>query len=400
MDSLTLSAAQRLILNIAQPGKTETVPLGKAFRRIAAKPLKAKIPVPHFNRSLMDGYAVRASDLDFNGPEKEIYLKVVGEIPAGRTDSPQFKNGETIRIMTGGAVPKNTSQIIPKENCRLQGSTLIISPKKEPKTWVQQQGAIIRRNQTIAKAGEPLSVEHIAMLAKAGVSSINVFKPARASVLSTGSELVLPGTAPESGQVVSANILQFGGLLEQNACILENSSTVKDKTIAIMASLARQLATRPDVIITTGGMGPGKYDLIPTAFKEFGFEILYRSLQINPGKNTIMGLLDSTLVFALPGPPPAARILFYELVQPALRRIMGAARPLPKRRTAILQKSIRIGRPGFLSLLSGRTENKNGQVIIRRTKRHEASDAVMLIPSHRRQVKAGEKISYHQTCCR
>ncbi len=397
MTSLTLAQALKCVKENAQPGKSETVHLSEALGRIPVAPLRARIPVPHFNRALMDGFAVRSKDLDFSGSAKERPLNIVGEIPAGRIDIPQLKKGQAVQIMTGGAIPKNADQVIPRENCTVSDSTLSMPARKEPKSWIQKKGSILRHHQVIAKSGIPFSIEQIAMLAKAGVVSANVYKPATVSLLSTGSELVQPGTTPLPGQVVSANSLQLAGLLHQSSCIVTDSAMAEDRQSDIIANLKRQLATCPDVLITTGGMGPGKFDLIPSVFKELGIEVLYRSLQVNPGKNTMLGVKNSTLIFALPGPPPAVRLLFHELVGPALCLIMGAFSPFPKSQKAIIEDTIHIRRPGFQSLLAGKTTNNNGQVSIRRTKRHETADAIILIPAHRRLVKAGEKVTFHPT---
>jgi len=393
MPDLDLQTAQRLIIATARPRPTESIPLAASLDRVTALGVGARLPVPHFDQALMDGFAITGHDLD--RATDELQLTIVGEIAAGRTHLPRLRPGQTLRIMTGGAVPHGAALIIPQEECREQEGRLRVPFRPNRRNWIRARGEILARGKVIVGKGELVRPEHLPLLATAGVSEIVVHQRPRAAVLSTGSELVEIGAAPDKGQVISGNPLLLDGLIRHATNLPPTIGMVPDRPGRIIDQLTALLAQPVDVIITTGGMGPGRYDLLPRVFQEMGVEILYRSLKIRPGKGTMAGVLGNTLLFALPGPPPAVRILFNELVLPALKKIHGLKRVLPANRRAVLTREVRVKRNGLQHLLAGVQGSRENTTTVRPAAHGEPADAIIVIPGRRRRVKAGELVCYH-----
>ena len=150
------------------------------------------------------------------------------------------------------------------------------------------------------------------------------------------------------------------------------------------------------MVVTTGGVGPGKYDLVAETFKRLGVTILYNSLKVRPGKSTLFGIKSQTLFFGLPGPPPAVRLLFNELLRPALLKAQGFNKTLPQAIRATITEPLTISQPGTLSLKGAVLSSLKGTFIIRPARKTEAINAVILIPPHRRYIQKGELVTVHQ----
>ena len=397
MPDLDLQTAQQLIIDAASPSAEEQITLAEALDRVAAASVRARLPVPHFDQAMMDGFAVTARDINSSTTTSEIQLTIAGEIAAGCTRLPCLRPGETLRIMTGGAVPRNGALVIPQEECREKDGRLLIPPRKKRRNWIRARGEILGRGKVIVGKGEIVRAEHLPLLATAGVTKITTHKRPKVAVLSTGSELINIGETPDKGQIISGNPLLLDGLLRRAINLRPTIGMAPDQPNRIIESLGKQLAQGVEVIITTGGMGPGRYDLLPLIFQEMGVSPLYRSLKIRPGKGTMAGMLGDTLIFALPGPPPAVRILFNELVLPALKKILGLKSVIPPNQRAILTHDVRVKRNGLLHLLAGVQSHSGNTATVRPAKYGEPADAIIVIPPRRRQVKAGELVSYHPT---
>lgn len=396
-NQLNLQEAQKVILSKTKLTKTETVALQDALCRVPCKTIKAKIPVPQFPQATMDGFVVSNREIKNASPKKPAHLKITGEIPAGCTDIPTLKKGETLRIMTGGMVPPRANQVIPFEKCQEHNNTIVITPPLESKAHIRKPGSSLKKNQTIVRSGTPLQPDHMPILATAGISKFSVYKKTLVGILCTGSELIDVSQAPKAGQLISGNRFLLNSLVKGANALPVDLGIVADRTEDIVKTLRSGLSSNFQIIITTGGMGPGKYDLVTKAFKKLGVNIIYQSLNIRPGKATIFGTLKNTLFFGLPGPPPAVRILFNELLRPALLQAQGYRKPLPSPVRATLSESVPLKQKGIMNLKCGIMTNKQGKIFVRLAQKHEPINCIMLLPSHRRSLKRGEIITVHQT---
>ncbi len=395
--ALSLKEAQRLILDLAQPATAETVTLDNALARVTATPLKANLPVPSFDHSTRDGYAVKSRDLKLASVANPVTLKVAGEIQAGCTELPSLDTGQTLRIMTGGAIPPGSNLVMAQEDVKINSATIIVNQSPPAGSFIRKKGSAIAGGTVIVRAGTTLAPDHLALLATAGTGDIKVHRKPTAAVICTGSELIPQGKTPRPGQVISSNRLLLDGLVKSCGGNTTALITAPDQWQEIATALKSFLRGQVPLIITTGGMGPGKYDLMGEVFSALKIKPLYNSLEVKPGRATMLGTHGNSLIFAMPGPPPAVRLLFNELIKPALLKIGGARTPLNKLARAELTEAIDM-RPGnFLHLKGGVYFAEDGKLRVNLAERTEKINCVIHLPPGRRHFKNGEQVAIHPT---
>jgi molybdopterin molybdotransferase len=384
-ESLTLQQARRIILHHTPLLSAENVSLTDAPNRRPTVTLKAQLPIPHFRQSTMDGFAVHSSDIF---PDK--ILPVKGEIAAGCTDLQPLPSGQAIRIMTGGAVPPGADQVIPMEHCRESEKGILVTHQGKRRNNIRDKGSDLKKGQIIIKKGLSVQPLHLQFLATSGYTSLPVFKKPSVAFLCTGSELV--DKNPRPGQLISGNRSLLSGLIQKAQAIPVDLGTAADNTQTIADKI--KAAGPVNVIVTTGGMGPGKYDLIKEVCDTIGIEVLYTSLDVRPGRATLFGIKDSFLFFGLPGPPPAAHILFQQLVKLAIHAFQGYSRPKPVSVKALLQEEITVKGKGLLNLKSALLFSKRGTLCVRENNATaQPPNAVICIPANRRKLLKGEFVT-------
>ncbi|MBU0680689.1 MAG: molybdopterin molybdotransferase MoeA [Proteobacteria bacterium] len=385
---LDLDQARKLIVSHSPTLASEEISLLEACGRVCAQSLTAALPIPHFRQSAMDGFALRREDC-----VEGCHIPIISEIAAGSTQEHRVKNHTAIRIMTGGRVPESCDQVVPFEECR-ETKGVLSDLHCPSRSHIRKVGTDVKKGHHIVKSGEMITPGHMHLAATAGAQSIKVYARPKAAIICTGSELV--DDSPLPGQVISGNRFLLAGLIAKSGGLVSDAATVKDDIPAILNSL-KEMSSQADLVITTGGMGPGKYDLVAQALTQLGVTIHYRALKLRPGKATLFGTKNDTLFFALPGPPPAVRLLFHELVHPALLALQGRKKPGPKTLRAELTEELAIKQKGLLNLKGGILTLANGRCQVRPADRHEAASCIILVPAHRRCLKKGELVTIHLT---
>ncbi|MEN8134904.1 MAG: molybdopterin molybdotransferase MoeA [Thermodesulfobacteriota bacterium] len=394
---LTLKEAQRLILDLAQPTTPETIALDNALGRVTAAPLKANLPVPSFDHSTRDGYAAKSSDLKRASVSAPVTLRVTGEIQAGCTELPTLDMGQALRIMTGGAIPPGSDLVMAQEDVEINSATIIVNQSPPAGAFIRKKGSTIARGRVIVRSGTTLAPDHLALLATAGAGDIKVHRKPAAAVICTGSELVPQGKTPKPGQVISSNRLLLDGLIRTCGGTTTALLTAPDQRLEIATELKSFLAGQVPLIITTGGMGPGKFDLMGEVFSELKIKTIYNALEVKPGRATMLGIHGKSLIFAMPGPPPAVRLLFNELIKPALLKIGGARTPLNKLLRAELTEAIDLRSGKFLHLKGGVYLTDEGKLRVKLADRTEKINCVIHMPPGRNHLKNGEQVAIHPT---
>jgi molybdopterin molybdotransferase len=395
-NSPTLKEAQRLIIDLARPRPAEEISLDNGLGRVTAENLKARLPVPSFAHSTRDGYAVKGRDLKQASGAAPIALKITGEIPAGCTEIPTLAGGTTLRIMTGAAIPPGSDLVLAQEDVERHNDSIIVKQNPPIGTHIRGKGSGFAGGKMIVRKGTALTPDHLALLATAGIDRIAVHQKPAVAVICTGNELVSRRQPPRTGQVISSNLLLLDGLIKTGGGVSESLTTAPDRTEVIAEKLDLLIAERFPLIITTGGMGPGKFDLMAEVFSRLGIKIIYESLKVRPGRATMLGVLAESLVFALPGPPPAVKLLFHELVRPALLKTGGVKGPFNKMLRAELAETINLRSSRSLLLKDGVYFSKGGRLLVGSGKT-ATPNCVLLLPPRRKLLNKGELVTIHPT---
>jgi len=394
MSSLSLSQAQQQIVESLSSLSPETVSLDKALGRIAAHSIKSTLPKPSFDQSTRDGYAV--SEVDESNSDN-ITFRLVAEVAAGSLAPVSIQLGEAVRIMTGAQIPSGCNQVVPFEICREAGGRVSIPEQclRSQDKFIRYLGKDLPVGRVIAGHGRRLLPDNLLMLAENSRTTAEVYRQPKVVVLCTGSELVTPGQEMLQGQKISGNGVLLQALIQEVGGICLQIRTAPDTSAEIIACLEKMIALEPDMIVTTGGMGPGKFDLLEHVFSRLGGQVFYNHLQVRPGKSTLYGNLTGVPFFALPGPPPAVRLLFHELVAPALCKLQGMRRSLPLLVEAQLLEAVSAGKSSHLSLKGGVVVLEDGFLGVRLAGRQDAVNAVLYLDGKKSSFVVGNSVPVH-----
>jgi molybdopterin molybdotransferase len=373
----------------------ETVDLGEALNRIAYTDIAAERPLPAFAESTRDGYVIALAGRQGGAGR----FKIVDEIAAGRVHRiARLAAGTAIRIMTGGRLPEGSERVVPYEQCAEQDGEVRIAEHllQGPQSYIRGVGSEIARGQRLVGHGVKLRAEHLELLASCGILTVAVSARPAVGYFCTGSELKLSTVGLKNGQKVSSNSFLLSGLVSLFGGTPKDLGIVGDTSLELQDVFAWARGLDLDVIISTGGMGPGKYDLVEKAFVDAGGgTILFNSLAVRPGKAVLFGRLGETLFFGLPGPPYAVRTLMHELVGPALLAMQGGGDPGPKRRQAYLLHPVESKLLKVMHLKDGVLELEGGRCSVRLADRLENANCHILLHPGRTRFAEGELVDVH-----
>jgi molybdopterin molybdotransferase len=333
---LPLEEAQKLILERVLPLESELVALEHAAGRVLAEPARARVDLPPFPSSAMDGFAVRAADTP--GELRVAAVSVAAGSPAARDLEP----GEAVPIATGGVVPDGADAVIPIEYVVQHDNEVDIREAVEAGTHVRPRGGDTRSGDVVVEAGRALGAAQLGALAAAGVSEVACSLRPRAAVLATGSELRQPGEPLDPGEIYEANGVMLAAQLESAGAIVSAVQTVDDNAAAHRAAL--EAALESDLVLSSGGVSVGPHDLIRTVAADLGVEEVFWRVAVKPGKPLWFGVRGRTLVLALPGNPVSSLVGFELFVRPALLALQGATDPGPAFAVGELSRPVRQNR--------------------------------------------------------
>lgn len=301
---------------------TETVDLLSARGRILAQDVQAGMDVPPFANSAMDGYAVRAGDVQAT----PVCLPVNCRITAGQIGG-VLPTGEAARIFTGAALPEGADAIAIQENCRAgEGQVTVLKPVA-PGEHVRVAGDAVRAGDLLFRTGHRLQPQDIGTLASTGFARATVRRKLRVALLATGNELTAPGKPLRPGQIYNSNYFALASLLQNMPVTLADQGIAADNLETTRQALL-DAAAGADCIITTGGVSVGEEDHVRAAVESTG-ELRLWKLAVKPGKPLAYGKVEQTAFFGLPGNPVSAFITYCLIVRPALFRMMGAEAAAP-----------------------------------------------------------------------
>ncbi|MBS1674731.1 MAG: molybdopterin molybdotransferase MoeA, partial [Actinobacteria bacterium] len=322
----TVEEQQQRVLAAVRPLPAVTVPLAEAGGSVLAADAIAANPVPVFDNSAMDGFAVRFADVVGASEADPVVLRVTADLPAGSPADPPLERGEAVRIMTGSALPSAADTIVPFEDTAggladsLETAVVQRAPRAEG-AHVRRSGADVAAGAVAMRAGTLLGPRQLSALASVGIAEVAVARRPRVAVVSTGSELVTPGTPLERGQIPESNGLLLAGLVTETGAEVVLREVVGDDGDGPAEAVARAEALGVDAVIFSGGVSAGAYEPVR---RSMSATMEFVPVAMQPGKPQAFGTTAAgTLLFGLPGNPVSVAVSFEVFVRPALLRLQG-----------------------------------------------------------------------------
>jgi molybdopterin molybdotransferase len=309
--------ARKRILERVIPLPDQTVRIETALDHFSARDVAARLPLPAFDNSAMDGYAVVASSCKSGGR-----LRVIGEQPAGPDRKLRVSDGEAVRIFTGAPLPQGADAIVMQEDVTRDGSDVSMNVDVDAGEFVRRRGCDLAEGQMIVAKGERIRAATVALLASQGLADVIVGGKATAAVISTGDELVKPGDELEAGEIYDSNSVLLNALLLRCGVSGIAVEHCRDDRQSLGDAIKRGIKNH--VLIISGGVSVGEHDLVKEALRKLGAKIQIWRVAVKPGKPFLFGEVGECLVFGLPGNPVSAFVTFLQFVRPAILRMMGA----------------------------------------------------------------------------
>ena len=321
--------ARKKLLEIINPVSTIEVSLEEAIGKISAQDYFAKINVPHFAKSAFDGFALRSCDLKNATPDNPITFKIIGEAKAGVPCCLALNKNEAVKILTGAPIPQNCDCVIMHEKTHFTEHEVTVYESLKAQQNIIQIGEDQKIDQKLISSGSRLEAPEIGLLASQGYKSVLVYKNLTIGIISTGDELIELEEKLEDGKIYNTNRYLLTSELKKLGFNIKFIAHAKDQVDEISCAIDESRVSC-DVIILTGGVSAGDYDLVPDAMIKSGFKILTYGVKLKPGMACCYGFKDQKLCIALSGNPASAMTNFYAIAKPLLLKLAGEQKPEPQ----------------------------------------------------------------------
>jgi len=332
---------QRVVSHLFSARPAVSVGLADAQGLVLAQDVVAPLSLPVFDNSAMDGYAVRTEDVAGASSANPVKLPVAEDIPAGRTDQLTLAPGTAHRIMTGAPMPSGATAVIPVENTDARIDVVSISASAKPGQHIRGAGGDVTAGTTVLHAGQLVTPAALGLVAALGLGELEIIPRQRVLVISTGSELVAAGTALQAGQIYESNAVMLAAAVREAGAEVVATVTCDDDA-ARFTALLDSYAGRADLIVTSGGVSAGAYEVVKDALGDAGDDsVEFVKVAMQPGMPQGSGrTATGCAIVTLPGNPVSALVSFEVFIRPALRAAMGFLHPNRPRRTAILAEAL------------------------------------------------------------
>lgn len=314
---ISFDDAYRIVMDAVRVREAETTPLPQALYRVLAQEVRADMAMPPYNKSMVDGYACRRADL--HQP-----LRIVETVAAGYAPKKVIGPGECAKIMTGAMIPEGADCVFMVEQAESEGEERVRFVGEDTGDNIAPQGKDIEAGALLLEPGQRILAPEIAVLAAMGCVQPEVYGRARVAVIATGDEIVEPEETPSTVQIRNSNGYQLCAQAERMGCCVTYLGVARDNEASIEEALKRGLDEH-DVILFSGGVSMGEFDLVPKVLEGHGIRIQFDRVAIQPGKPTTFAMSDDIFCFGLPGNPVSTFVIFELLVKPFLFATMGHA---------------------------------------------------------------------------
>src|SRR6267378_4237245 len=305
-------------MSIFSASRTDSSRGEEALDHFAVEDYFARLPLPMFDNSAMDGYAVIASDC-----KKDARLRVISEQPAGVDRKLRVSNGEAIRIFTGAPMPAGADAVVMQEDITRDGDEIVVNVDVDLGEFVRKRGCDLGEGQKIIAKGERIRATTLALIASQGFAEVMVGGEVRAAIISTGDELAKPGEKIQPGQIYDSNSFLLQSLVKRSGAAVASAENCSDDSDSLRKAI--QSAAKNEILIVSGGVSVGEHDLVQSTLRDLGAKIDIWRVAIKPGKPFLFGQLGRCFVFGLPGNPVSAFVTFLQFVRPAILKMMSAS---------------------------------------------------------------------------
>ena len=389
---LSIDEALARVLAQARPLESEPVPVAEAAGRVLAEDVAARIDLPPFPSSAMDGFALRAADVPGELP---IVFRIAAGVPAERA----LEAGEAMQISTGGTVPPGADTVVPIELVVEKDNRVEVPDRIAAGAHIRPVGGDVRGGDALLAAGTVLGSAQLGALAAAGIAEVPCSRRPRVVVLSTGTELRAPGEPLGPGQIYESNGPMLAAAFEAAGAVVDRIGPVADDEEEHRRALEWGLDA--DVLVSSGGVSVGPHDLVRRILGELGAEEDFWGVAVRPGKPLAFATRGATLVFGLPGNPVSALVAVELFVRPALRALQGVRSPgpiyetgrlaTPLRRNAARDELVRArrARDGDETVLEPLSGQESHMIA-----RAAGADALVLVRAGEGELSAGETARY------
>ena len=317
MSMISEEEARRHVLQSVHLLGERAVPLSRALDRFSAREVIARLPLPMFDNSAMDGYAVVASSSG-----KGARLQVVGEQAAGIDRGLRISPGEAVRIFTGAPIPEGADAVVMQEDTTRKGDEIVVNLGVDPGEFIRRRGCDLAEGQKILARGDRIRSTTIALLASQGFADVTIGGDVNAAIVSTGDEVVISGNKLNQGQIYDSNSILLQTLVQRCGVSVTLAEHCPDQRERLIEAIQRGIKSH--ILVIAGGVSVGEHDLVQATLRSLGARIDVWRVAIKPGKPFLFGEAGGCAVFGLPGNPVSAFVTFLQFVRPAILKMMGA----------------------------------------------------------------------------
>lgn len=340
---ISLQRARSIIWNTARVLPSEKIALLDCLGRVIAEDIIAPFDYPPFDRSAMDGYAVKVKDTYSATRKNPVFLKIAGEIQSGLHHRFRLSSGNCFSVMTGGNLPEGTQAVIKIEDIEVtkigkSSYIKIFKPVKKGEN-ISFKGEDIRKGKIVVKNGSFIDAAVLMMLAYLGKSEIKVRKQPQVSIVATGDELIEPGARLTKSKIYNSNSYGLYALVKKNGGVPDILGIGRDNEESLTALLRKSLDY--NIAIISGGVSEGRFDLVVNVLRNLGVKDIFWKVAVKPGKPVFFGKKGDTLIFGLPGYPVSTYLSFHMLVKVALNKMLGYKQPAASVLYGTLSKDIK-----------------------------------------------------------
>jgi molybdopterin molybdotransferase len=389
-------AIHRILEQIPRLGK-ERLHILQSLGRVLGEDLLASRNIPPWDNSAMDGYAVRWQDIDKTSPQKAVELKVLADLPAGRIFEGEVGPGEAIRIMTGAPLPRGADTVVQVEDTEKFGHSVRILACPGKGKNIRLAGEDLQVGERVLEEGTVLRSPHVGLLASMQRSIVSVYQVPRVAILSTGDELLEIDEPWQEGKIINSNsyslacqVVECGGLPVQ-------LGIAKDKPEALSAKIRQGLIA--DILVTSGGVSVGDYDLVKDMLKELG-RIDFWKVAMRPGQPLAFGIVFGKPLFGLPGNPVSSMVSFEQFVRPSILKMAGHQNLFRPVLQAVLRENIE-KKAGLIHFIRCRLTHEKGKIYAWATGEQGSgilssmvkAQGLIVLPRDKTQASAGEEVN-------